>query len=411
MLAALVSLRLPTLVAQSGPTFAADRLVDSVGINIHLHYLDTLYGDFELVRLRLRELGVRHVRDGLIDTAWLPYYDRHNALGADGLRGIYIAAPGVPDAVLRAYPQRLHAIFAGYEAPNEYDLSGDPAWPRTLRDTLVRLRALRQDPRLAGYPLHGPSLTDEAAYAALGDVSALVDTVNLHNYPGGRNPGTGGWGDRGYGSIPYHLNVVRSAGTGKPIVTTETGYWDDLATVNAVPEHVSARYFPRLLLEQLRQGIQRTYLYELIDSPRVGVAGDSGYGLVRRDGSHKPAFHAVRHLLQLLSDPGPAFTVQPLDYVVSGAGGDLRTIAFRKRSGSYFLALWIERPAYEVDARQLLSVPPEVATIRFAANAQIVRTIRWNSEGLTREEPGQASSRTAVVGVTDSITVLEVRVP
>src|SRR5215471_9718631 len=48
----------------------ADRFADSVGINVHLHHTGTPYDNFELVRTRLVDLGVRHLRDGLIDTTW-----------------------------------------------------------------------------------------------------------------------------------------------------------------------------------------------------------------------------------------------------------------------------------------------------------------------------------------------------
>ena len=58
-----------TAAAQT--TVLADAFVNSVGVNVHLHYNDTLYYDnFPLVRSRLQELRVRHVRDGLIDTTW-----------------------------------------------------------------------------------------------------------------------------------------------------------------------------------------------------------------------------------------------------------------------------------------------------------------------------------------------------
>jgi len=48
----------------------ADAFVDSVGVNVHLHYNDTSYGNFASVERSLKDLGVRHIRDGLIDTTW-----------------------------------------------------------------------------------------------------------------------------------------------------------------------------------------------------------------------------------------------------------------------------------------------------------------------------------------------------
>ena len=48
----------------------ADSVVDSIGVNIHLHNGNTVYGNFPLIESLLKNLGVRHTRDGLIDTTW-----------------------------------------------------------------------------------------------------------------------------------------------------------------------------------------------------------------------------------------------------------------------------------------------------------------------------------------------------
>ena len=68
------------LVAASYPVndgekaVVADAFVNSVGVNVHLHYTDTSYAKFDAVEEAVRDLGVRHIRDGLIDTTWTPYY-------------------------------------------------------------------------------------------------------------------------------------------------------------------------------------------------------------------------------------------------------------------------------------------------------------------------------------------------
>src|ERR1041384_2424977 len=137
------------------PAFA-DRFADSVGVNVHLHYAGTLYTDFELVRAKFAELGVRHLRDALYDngTTWQAYYDRHNALGAMGVKGLFtVAAPSVPEETLRSFPSRVSNSFEGYEGINEYDLSGVAAWPSLLRQSMVQLRALRQQPDLSKFTL------------------------------------------------------------------------------------------------------------------------------------------------------------------------------------------------------------------------------------------------------------------
>ena len=391
-------------------TFAADALVDSAGVNIHLHYDNTAYRDrFPLIQSRLVDLGVRHVRDGLIDTTWQDYYERHNALGRLGIKGMFITGPGLSDAVLRNYPALMRDSFEAYEAPNEYNLSGDPNWVATLRTVLAQLHALRNDPSLARFPVIGPSLTDENAYRQLGDVSALVDAGNLHNYFAGRNPGTGGWGDDGYGSIDWNLRVVARSAGGKPIVTTETGYWDDPTRVAAIPQDVGGKYMPRLLLEQFLKGVRRTYIYELCDIPESVMPGQSGYGLLRSDGSPKPAYHAVQGLLALLRDPGPSFMVKPLPYSVTGGTGDVRHVAFQKRDGTYYLALWIEQPGFDLHAGKDIAVAPQSITVHVPSGFAVQNTYRWNVDGTVGRTPNSGERGGLPVTVTDRLLMLELR--
>src|SRR5579862_4501017 len=88
------------LPAHGEKAASADAFVDSVGVNIHLHYQDTSYSNFPKVKQALLGLGLRHVRDGLIDTTWQDYYDRHNELGQSGIEGIYTTSVTQSDQLL-----------------------------------------------------------------------------------------------------------------------------------------------------------------------------------------------------------------------------------------------------------------------------------------------------------------------
>ena len=72
---------------------SADSIADSVGVNIHLHYDNTVYGNFPLIQSLLTDLGVRHTRDGLIDTNWQQYYQRHICAWATGHQVPFITSP------------------------------------------------------------------------------------------------------------------------------------------------------------------------------------------------------------------------------------------------------------------------------------------------------------------------------
>src|SRR5205085_9803106 len=139
----------------------------------------------------------------------------------------------------------------------------------------------------------------------------------------------------GYGSIDWNLALAGRYAAGRPVATTETGYSDDAAFSDSVPAAVAGRYLPRLILEQFRKGIERTYVYELLDFPTPGIASLSGYGLVRANGKSKPAFKALSNLLRVFSDPGPPPVATSLAYSLSGGDARLRQMLFQKRDGSF----------------------------------------------------------------------------
>ena len=48
---------------------AAERFLDSMGVNVHMEYTTTPYGNYGLINERLRELGMHHIRDEINNTA------------------------------------------------------------------------------------------------------------------------------------------------------------------------------------------------------------------------------------------------------------------------------------------------------------------------------------------------------
>ncbi|MCC7125796.1 MAG: fibronectin type III domain-containing protein [Acidobacteria bacterium] len=392
------------LPARAQEVASADAFVDSVGINVHLHYDHTPYKEqFSLVKARLLELGVRHVRDGLIDTEWQGYYDRHNELGAVGIKGTFITAFDQSLALLAAYPSRVPHSFEAYEAPNEPDAGKDADWLPRLRQMLARLGDLNRMPAVSHFPVLGPSLMHVASYPLVGNISSAFDAANLHNYLAGRHPGTPGWGDDGYGSIEWNLRQIRPWAGGKPIVTTEIGYQDGPGLADSIPIDVSGRYMPRLLIEQFRAGITRTFIYELCDFPSSG-----NYGLLHADGAPKPAFHAVKGLLTLLADPGPAFEPQPLAYSISSGANPVRHHAFQKRDGTYLIAVWAEEPSFDMKLRRGAPVASQPVTLLLPRPMRVLRAHRWQPDGTVASTSQGVVISAVPFEVSDRLTIIEV---
>lgn len=365
----------PTALGQSLPARQADAFVDSVGVNVHLHYYDTAYTDFAgKVLPSLRDLGVRHIRDGVCPVEDTTKPGRLRTLFTElGIRATLIVDPRCESvAKASAHVQTVlgTGLLAALEGPNEYDLSGDPAWADALRAYQTELYAtFKSVPATATVPVIGPSVTSEGAAEALGDVTQDADIVNLHSYYGFRPPETQGWGDGGYGSLGWQLEAmaqplgVTEAGAAvyaPPVIVTETGYHNVYRNTDrlGLPEEVTAAYLPRLLLNHFDGGVARTFVYELLDEWDEPENSEANYGLVRFDGSKKPAFVALKNLLALLSDPGRAFVPGSLALELEPASStDVSTSSstaswtlMQKRDGDFYLAVWDGAAMFDPEA-------------------------------------------------------------
>src|SRR4051812_25462209 len=84
------------------PSRAADSFLDSIGVNVHLGYTDTIYRHYDgIIRPRLVELGVRHVRDGLRADR-KDVIAKLNDLGGRGIRSLLLVRPGEAVGIARA---------------------------------------------------------------------------------------------------------------------------------------------------------------------------------------------------------------------------------------------------------------------------------------------------------------------
>lgn len=137
----------------------ADLFVESVGVNVHLHYYDTAYTDFEgKVLPSLRDLGVRHIRDGVCPVADGLKPGRLQTLFTElGVRATLIADPrceSVAEAFTHVYSTLGVGLLAALEGPNEYDRSGAGDWLTELRGYQAGLHAVfKSDPATAAVPL------------------------------------------------------------------------------------------------------------------------------------------------------------------------------------------------------------------------------------------------------------------
>jgi hypothetical protein len=346
----------------------AQAFVDSVGVNIHLSYTNSIYAtNFPLILKALQDLHVKHVRDGIRDfgSGKSAYYMNHNALASAGIGCDYIAGMDVNKSIVAAYPSVVYDMQS-LEAANELDNS-DPNWVADLKAELAWLSPLAQ---ALGLPLVGPSFVNPNSASQFGKTANFTKITNLHNYFAGFSPETLGWGacnaqKHCYASIPWNLDQAAMQGTSL-VWTTETGYDVNTAHSNSVPANVYATYLPRLLLAHWNAGIKRTFIYELADDPSTAGA----FGLLDSSGTRRPAFVALSALLNLLQDPGNLFfPTNTISLTISGQTNNVQHPLMQKRDGSIYLALWIGTSVFDPNAKQAILVMPQALQISLPPGA------------------------------------------
>jgi hypothetical protein len=389
--------------APEARVYAANDVVDSVGVVSHFDYWGTPYDSaWPAISDALIASGIKHIRDGGADLS--PRYDSRLALL--GRHGINHSAMFNVDTNAAQIRDTLR-VFLPYvdfvEPENEYNAARDAQWPAHLAaEQELLYRTVRAEPDFDKIAVLGPALNFASYYATLGRLDEYEDDGNLHNYPCNLNPGT----TKLHFGIATNHELIRASTRDRPIWTTETGYGDDLTLKPqcGLPDDVIAVYLPRMVAERWLLGEPRTYFYQLADMPTDRRFGK--LGLLEDDGTPKPQFIALRGMLQLLADPGKPFVPTPQRFDVTPLP-DLRELALQKRDGTYELLLWREVESADPRTSAPLEIAPLEASVTVPAGdrSAIVRTY---GAGFTLQARAVVAERGIVrVPVTDRVTFLE----
>jgi hypothetical protein len=345
--------------AQSASTF-----VDSIGVNTHVNYTDTAYGQYEtLLKPSLTYLGVRHIRDGVTDGNNSLVLKRYRDLNSNGIR-VTAAVPyetkSMPALIAMIKTQR--DVLEAVEGPNETDIFEQFSYKgqKFPEGTIAFMKdfypAIKADPQLRDLPVlqttlafPGYRLAKGVRADLLGDLSKYADYGNSHNY-------------FAFGEIPSntiknnHLPLNSRITPGKPMMSSEGGYqmgdadgykgtWDDTQSA-PFAEDIHGRYLLRYTLEQYRLGYTRSFIYELldIDQPK--------WGLFRNDGTPRPAASGIRNLIGILNESTwdatskqwitPKQNPSTLEYELQNQPASVHTLLLQKSTGTHYLILWNE---------------------------------------------------------------------
>ena len=277
-------------------------------------------------------------------------------LGNLGIKSTLIFA-GNPTADVISMAKTLQGAIEAIEGPNESDLEVNnysyqgqqfPEGTRNYQNNLYA--AIKGDADTRYLPVVLPSVgwgenSPKLGYLESGDIG------NMHSYPNLGNPPTDGLD---WYFIPYAQTV---AGKNKPLWVTETSYHNLIADDLGISEQAASKYLPRLLLENFNRDIKRVYLYELIDEyPDTEGDVQQHYGLLRQDGSSKPAYTAIKNLISLLKEPGAKFSPGSLDYTLSGDTEQVHTTLLQKSSGEFYLIVWQEVKSWDNENKKDIGI-------------------------------------------------------
>lgn len=397
---------------------------DSIGVNVHLTYTDTAYGNFAgVVQPYLTQLGVKHFRDAYNASTASDF----ETLASSGIKSIEMLADpsDVPD--LSQTPNDVLGSIEMVEGPNETDDNGDswtydgesfPYGTTAFQNALYTNVTTSSNSTIKALPVIATSVGNPSDESQLAPLTSC-NYENMHSYPSGGLPDNAldaTW-------IPDANEIVGAGNPTKSVIATETGYFTDTSLTDGIDEATQAKYVPRLVAEYMNRFVTRTYFYELIDEISTwntglnGTTSESHYGLVRdsstvaqanagdRQIAAKPAYTALQSMISILSDSGN-FSTGTLNYSLTGQMYDVHQLLLEKANGDYYLLVWRDvscyNPSTQTDINNgyvnvTLTLPSTFATINLYEPSSTGTSVAWTTSNVS----------SLGIGVLDQLMIFE----
>lgn len=266
--------------------------------------------------------------------------------------------------------------FEGNNEPNNWPITykgrkggGRASWLPLAELHADLYRAVKSDPKLAGYPVWSVSepgaQTDnaglqfleipEGAGTLMPAGTRFADYANIHNYlyhpnvpdpadnktwdaadPTSSSSVDGLYGNFGMTWANRFEGYSEEALANLPRVTTETG----VAIKGRVDEALQGINLVNLYLSQFVRGYSYTSVYILRD--RTDEQGAQTYGFFRPDYSPRLAAHYLHHLTRILADTGRREQPDRLDYTITPHPETVHDLLLQHSDGTFQLVIWGE---------------------------------------------------------------------
>ncbi len=324
----------------------ADSFVDSIGINTHFDVPDSVYSSSpgSVHVQRLVESGIRYVRNNRTDVEAL-----HDAAQIKTLvvMDSKLAMGDIMDMLAKP-----HVIgIEGFNEPDGFSRNWDDIYDDKTTGDFSGTRAFQHQLYAAAKasefknkPILSPAMGWWRKAGMLPPIP--FDKLSLHSYFNAIHPGFA-WLD--LECLPYTAQMIAPGQSPQGIWVTEVGYHNAMNDTRElhvpVTEAVSAKYIPRLFTLYFNRWIEKTFVYELLDAGTNLAYNEHNFGLLRHNGTPKPAFWAVKNLIQLLKDTGSqSFTPGALNITLTGDTENVNRTLLQKANGDFYLLLWKEVP-------------------------------------------------------------------
>jgi hypothetical protein len=235
--------------------------------------------------------------------------------------------------------------------------------------------------------------------------AGLANFDNQHPYPNG--------GEAPYLAVGRAGALVNENPATGPAVYTETGYSSNGGTGGAVNADVQAKYTLDLLLDDAKNGVAQTYLYDLLDAYAPGSAqGDDGFGLFDYTNAPKEAATGIHDLTTILADNGAnatTFTPTVVNYSITNLPTTGNSLALQKSSGATDIVVWNEPPIWNATNGTEMTAATTNVTVNLGATYQSVEVF----DPLIGTTPIKTLSNVSSVtlGLTDHPLIVEMEPP
>jgi hypothetical protein len=407
-----------TITSSNQSVLSASAFTSSIGVNTHVSYAWGGYNNLALVEADLKYLGVTSLRDGLTNIpAAQPVLDGLASAGYKFDLGVSSSIPASGAAGLQQYIQALDAFQAKHpgsiialEGLNEVNLqafsyNGSSSIEAAAQFQQAYYAAIKADASLAKLPVYNLTLgyTDPTDFAKLGNLGASSDYANSHAYVStGTTPAA---------ALSSALNLASSVSPGDPSVITETGY----TTLSTTPflgvnESVQAKSILNTLMDAFKDGVGKTYLYELLDrnSSSSDTNAQSHFGLFYDDGTPKLAATAVHNLTTILNDDGKGSgqPTTPLNYTLSNMPDSGNSMVLGKSNGAYDLVVWAEPKVWDPKTNTEISNPSQTVTVQLDAVHQSIKV--YDPTGGTDPIATYSNVSSFTIPVSDHPIIIEI---